>query len=385
MGHDLPRFNATLVPPPYAGVVIVHSSAATRTMIEQLVELRPAGERVVQSVATIEEAKAALAVDGRFVAIVENDLEPGGALALVASGVRGGARSPVISLTDGSGDPVVPYGFCQAVARLGGDNHELADALAAVLAGATYLGADRHHQRTPVSPSVDAEPLTMRETEMLREIAFGNTSKQVAVTHLISSETVKTHVANILRKLGASTRAHAVAIGYERGLLGATPPLLIKSTFVWTRHGEAMIYDTFAHAAADVLRYLFERCGFDSWLLTETIDGHCVSLESQGAMPDSILKSNEDLCTLIDAHAGLTIIEDIRSYDLDSRERPAFERLGIRAFVAVPIARDANGGVLATMCAFSSEPLEQPLGPDQLARINETAELLAAMVPGDVS
>lgn len=63
------------------------------------------------------------------------------------------------------------------------------------------------------------EPLTPREVEVLRMIADGESNKRIAWRLGISEHTVKFHVASILTKVNASTRAEAVAIGVRRGLV----------------------------------------------------------------------------------------------------------------------------------------------------------------------
>ena len=55
---------------------------------------------------------------------------------------------------------------------------------------------------------------------MLRLIALGNANKEIAAQLRISDETVKSHVTNILEKLGANDRTHAVTIGLKRGIIG---------------------------------------------------------------------------------------------------------------------------------------------------------------------
>jgi DNA-binding NarL/FixJ family response regulator len=54
-------------------------------------------------------------------------------------------------------------------------------------------------------------PLTPRELEVLQLIAGGATNQKVADTLVISEQTVKSHVKNILRKLGASNRTEAAS------------------------------------------------------------------------------------------------------------------------------------------------------------------------------
>ncbi|TDT28119.1 DNA-binding NarL/FixJ family response regulator [Streptomyces sp. BK208] len=65
--------------------------------------------------------------------------------------------------------------------------------------------------------------LTPRETEVLVLLTQGKTNTEMAGTLSVSSTTVRSHVHRVLRKLGAATRAQAVAIAYESGLLGTCP------------------------------------------------------------------------------------------------------------------------------------------------------------------
>jgi len=80
-------------------------------------------------------------------------------------------------------------------------------------------------QLRSTSPTNDAdvsqfvEPLTARETEVLRMLAQGRSNKQIAARLHISEHTVKFHVASILGKLGASTRTEAVSQALRRGLI----------------------------------------------------------------------------------------------------------------------------------------------------------------------
>jgi DNA-binding NarL/FixJ family response regulator len=61
--------------------------------------------------------------------------------------------------------------------------------------------------------------LTEREIEVLRQVAAGNANKIVADHLAISEETVKAHMRNILLKLGANDRTHAVTIALKRGII----------------------------------------------------------------------------------------------------------------------------------------------------------------------
>jgi DNA-binding NarL/FixJ family response regulator len=63
------------------------------------------------------------------------------------------------------------------------------------------------------------DALSSREIEVLRLVAGGNANKEIAVQLSITEVTVKGHVQNILAKLGANDRTHAVTIGLKRGII----------------------------------------------------------------------------------------------------------------------------------------------------------------------
>jgi DNA-binding NarL/FixJ family response regulator len=63
------------------------------------------------------------------------------------------------------------------------------------------------------------EALTPREVDVLRLIAAGNSNKRVADKLSIGEASVKSHVENILSKLGANDRTHAVTIALKRGII----------------------------------------------------------------------------------------------------------------------------------------------------------------------
>jgi DNA-binding NarL/FixJ family response regulator len=63
------------------------------------------------------------------------------------------------------------------------------------------------------------DALTPREIDVLRLIAGGNANKEIAAQLSLTEETVKGHVKNILAKLEANDRTHAVTIGLKRGII----------------------------------------------------------------------------------------------------------------------------------------------------------------------
>lgn len=72
------------------------------------------------------------------------------------------------------------------------------------------------------TPRVAADvevPLTQRESEVLRQLAFGLTNKEIAQALGISYETVKEHVQHVLRKVGVSDRTQAAVWAVRKGLV----------------------------------------------------------------------------------------------------------------------------------------------------------------------
>ncbi|MES2351256.1 MAG: response regulator transcription factor [Pseudomonadota bacterium] len=62
-------------------------------------------------------------------------------------------------------------------------------------------------------------PLSARETEVLNHVATGHSNRRIAEQLLISEETVKAHMKNVLAKLAANDRTHAVTIALKRGII----------------------------------------------------------------------------------------------------------------------------------------------------------------------
>jgi DNA-binding NarL/FixJ family response regulator len=93
---------------------------------------------------------------------------------------------------------------------------ELPETIRLVHAGQKRISTD---VATGLAEHALDDALSPREIDVLRLIATGNANKMIASHLSISEETVKGHVKNILAKLAANDRTHAVTIGLKRGII----------------------------------------------------------------------------------------------------------------------------------------------------------------------
>ncbi len=93
---------------------------------------------------------------------------------------------------------------------------ELADTIRRVHAGQRRIP---YEVAAGIAEHVNSDSLTAREIEVLRSAAAGKSNKRIGESLGISEETVKGHMRNILSKLEANDRTHAVTIALKRGFL----------------------------------------------------------------------------------------------------------------------------------------------------------------------
>jgi DNA-binding NarL/FixJ family response regulator len=128
-----------------------------------------------------------------------------------------GARIIVLTTFDGDEDI---YRALEAGAKSyllkGMFTEELIEAIRAVHAGKSRLPsavAERLSQR------IGASALTSRELEVLNGIVAGRSNKEIGAALFISEATVKTHINNILSKLGVTDRTQAATTAIKRGIV----------------------------------------------------------------------------------------------------------------------------------------------------------------------
>ncbi|MGW6355227.1 response regulator [Streptomyces sp. NPDC055092] len=139
---------------------------------------------------------------------------------------RRGARSRVLVLTTYDTDsdtlPAIEAGATGYLLK-DAPREELFTAVRAAADGRTVLSPAVASRlvtavRTPAAPA--DEPLSAREREVLALVAKGTSNKEIARILFISEATVKTHLTHVYGKLGVKDRAAAVAVAYDRKILG---------------------------------------------------------------------------------------------------------------------------------------------------------------------
>jgi DNA-binding NarL/FixJ family response regulator len=124
----------------------------------------------------------------------------------------------IIVLTTYSGDAQVLRAL-RAGARaylLKGHDRELIETIHAVMQGKKRIPPE---VAAELAEHATDDELSDREIEVLKLIAVGNSNKQIADRLFVAEATIKSRVTNILSKLNASDRAHAVTIALKRGII----------------------------------------------------------------------------------------------------------------------------------------------------------------------
>jgi DNA-binding NarL/FixJ family response regulator len=136
------------------------------------------------------------------------------------SAIRGEfPEARVIILTTHAGDVQVSRALkagARAYLLKGSLRNELLETIRAVHAGQKRVSSE---VAAEIAEHSTDDALTPREVEVLRLVAKGNANKEIAAQLSLTEETVKSHIRNILAKLEAKDRTHAVAIGAKRGII----------------------------------------------------------------------------------------------------------------------------------------------------------------------
>ncbi len=128
-------------------------------------------------------------------------------------------QARIIMLTNSDSDGEIQRALragAQAYVLKSTQKNELLDIIRAVHGGRRHIPAD---VAARLAEYIGDDNLTNRELEVLRLIRDGYRNKQIAEELTISEATVNFHIKNLVEKLGANDRTHAVTIAVRRGLL----------------------------------------------------------------------------------------------------------------------------------------------------------------------
>jgi DNA-binding NarL/FixJ family response regulator len=127
------------------------------------------------------------------------------------------ARVIMLTTSDCDGDPqrALRAGACGYVLKSMA-NAEMLNVIRSVHAGGRHIPSEVAMR---LAENLGAEDLTGRELDVLRLIRDGYRNKQIADQLAIAETTVNFHIKNLVDKLGANDRTHAVTIALRRGLL----------------------------------------------------------------------------------------------------------------------------------------------------------------------
>jgi two-component system response regulator NreC len=203
-------------------VVVADDHALIRRTVRTLIEEEQGLEMVAEA---HDVASAASEVQGKHPHVLVLDLSmPGGSSIEAIGTLRERAPGTQIVVMTMEESPVfaqraLAAGALGYVSKDRADS-ELATAVRASAHGEQYVSPTIGARLDALNRSLTEHKLTPREVEVLRLIALGHTSVEIARKLHLSPRTVETHRAHIHRKLGLASRAELVRYALRRGLLG---------------------------------------------------------------------------------------------------------------------------------------------------------------------
>lgn len=199
-------------------LVIVDDHEALREGLAVLLGQR--GVDVVGAAGNVAAGLDLVTVSDPDVALVDIGLPDGDGIALCRDLLAERPELGVVLYT-GDADAELLYDGLDSGARgyalKAGSMEELVGAIERVAEGGTYV--DPRLDRILLSPrsTAKAPQLSPREREVMHAMAEGLTAEKIGDAFGVSVETVRTHVRNVIRKLQARNRVHAIALALERG------------------------------------------------------------------------------------------------------------------------------------------------------------------------
>ena len=195
-------------------LVVIDDHEAMRGGLEVLLE--QSGHEVVGAASTIASAMDLLIHAEPDVALVDMRLPDGSGIDLTRQLLERDPRIAVILYTGESAaeqlHAALDAGASGYVLKTA-DLQELLEAVREVVEGGRYIDP----RLPPPQRTGRVSSLSPREREVMHLMAEGLTAERIGTRIDVSVETVRTHVRNAIRKLGARNRVHAIAVALERG------------------------------------------------------------------------------------------------------------------------------------------------------------------------
>jgi DNA-binding NarL/FixJ family response regulator len=210
---------ATDTPPAIAQVrvVVVEDHPPVRQGLELLLPRQ--GFALFGSASSCKEGERMIVARKPDVALVDIQLGDGSGTDLAKAVAAAAPNTAIVLYTASINraviDEAVNSGARALVLKMSPVEH-LADAIRAAAAGRNYVDASVASMAVR-SRATGVRKISRREAEILGLLAGGLTTEQVAGRLYLSPETVKTHVRNAIRNLGARGRLHAVILALTNG------------------------------------------------------------------------------------------------------------------------------------------------------------------------
>ncbi len=212
-------------PPRVITLIVVDDHPVVRDGLRGMFASAPEFEVLGEAADGVEGVEMAVRLDPDVV-LMDLRMPGGGGVAAITELTRRGARSRVLVLTTYDTDsdtlPAIEAGATGYLLK-DAPREELFTAVRATADGRTVLSpaiASRLISRVRAPAAAGSETLSAREREVLELVARGTSNREIAAVLFISEATVKTHLTHVFAKLGAKDRAAAVAVAYDRGILG---------------------------------------------------------------------------------------------------------------------------------------------------------------------
>ncbi|MGI5194720.1 response regulator [Streptomyces sp. CA-288835] len=203
-------------------LLIVDDHPVVRDGLRGMFESAPGFTVLGEAANGVEAVTLAQSLDPDVV-LMDLRMPGGNGVEAIAELTRQGARARILVLTTYDTDtdtlPAIEAGATGYLLK-DAPRDDLFTAVRAAAEGRTVLSPAVASRLVSAVRTPAGEPLSTREREVLTLVAKGTSNREIARVLFISEATVKTHLTHLYAKLGVKDRAAAVAVGYDRGILG---------------------------------------------------------------------------------------------------------------------------------------------------------------------